>query len=181
MDDQNTTTDDVENFDVTEQNDDKPRRERRTPAQIIADLEAEIAARKAALDGKIDTSTEHGLGKALRNARRKRNTALKAAQVIVEGIPASDGKGWTRKPMSETIKNTEKRLESQRETLNRAEYQRADLPTWIARLDSLLEALERGDDVEFPREMPPLENEKDRSDEEHEAAFYAKSQEDDNA
>ena len=151
----------------------KPRKKRATRAEMIAQMEAKLARYKAEEEGKVDTSSASGILKALRKRLRKTETALRAAQVTINGVSTQDGKGWARAPISEKIEGTERRLESQRETQRKAEEQMAAYPFDVERLSALVEAAENGEDVQMPDDLTPLPNEQNRTDEEHEAAFIA--------
>lgn len=151
----------------------KARKKRATRAEMIAQMEEKLARYKAEEAGKVDTSSEAGILKALRKRLRKTETALRAAQVTLNGVAASDGKGWTRSPIDEKIAHTERRLASQIETKRKAEEQSAAYPFDVERLSALVAAAEAGETVEMPDDLTPLPNEQERTDEEHEAAFIA--------
>jgi hypothetical protein len=147
------------------------KRNRRTRAQMIADMEAKLEHYKALEDGKVDTSTENGVLKALRNRLRKTKTALRSASITLDGADS-------RSSIADKIAQTEKRLASQRETQQTAEEQRAALPFDITRLEALVEAAEAGEEVEFPNDLYRLPGVNDpRTDEEREADFIAKGEE----
>lgn len=155
------------------------KRNRRTREEMLAHYQAQIERLEAAMAGAPDTSTESGVLKSLKRALRKRETALRAANVTLNGVKAEDGKGYVRSPIADKIAQTEARLESQRRTAAEAEEQRAALPFDIDRLSALVEAAENGETVEFPDDLTPLPGEENRTDEQHEAAFIAKGEESD--
>jgi hypothetical protein len=115
------------------------------------------------------------LVKSLKKRLRKTETALRSAQIMVNGITKDDGKGWQRAPIAEKIATTESRLEQQREAAVYANEQTAELPFDVDRLKLLISAAELGEDVEFPTDLKPLSRKEGvvKSDEETEADFIA--------
>lgn len=155
----------------------KNKRNRRTREEMLAHYQAQIARLEAAIEGGPDTSSEAGVLKSLRNRLRKTKTALKSAQITLNGDRKADGTGWVRPPIEEKIAKTEKRLADQRATQARAASFALDLPGDIERLEALIAAAEQGDDVEYPKGLTPLSKDEEKTDEEHEADFIAKDSE----
>lgn len=153
------------------------KRNRRTREEMLAHYQAQIDRLNAAMEGGPDTSTEAGILKSLRNRLRKTQTALRAASITLNGDRKADGTGWVRPPIEEKIQKTERRLADQRETQARAASFVLDLPSDVTRLEALIAAGEQGEEIEYPKDLTPLTKDEERTDEEHEAAFIAKSEE----
>lgn len=149
------------------------KRNRRTREEMLAHYQAQIERLEAAMDGKPDTSSENGILKSLRARLRKTNTELRSANVTLNGVTHEDGVGYVRSPIDQKIEQTEKRLQSQRETKARAEAFAAALPFDIKRLEALIAAAEQGEEIEFPNDLTRLSKDEERTDEEHEAAYIA--------
>lgn len=147
------------------------KRNRRTKAEMAEHYRKLAEQYEAELDGKVDTSTTNGVLKALRRALRKRETELRSAVITLDG---SEG----RSSIDDKIAHTLRRLESQEQTKANAERMRAALPFDIERLSALVEAAEAGEEVEMPSDLTRLPGEESRTDEEHEAAFIAKGEND---
>jgi hypothetical protein len=145
-------------------------RPRKTRAQVILDMEAKLEKYKAQEAGTFRDENENDILKALTKRLRKTNTALKAANITVNGTDI-------RSSIAAKIEGTQKRLQSQMETQERATEQMAKLPFDIERLEALIEAAEAGEEVEFPTDLTRLGDEQERTDEEHEAAFVASEEE----
>lgn len=149
------------------------KRNRRTREEMLAHYQAQIARLEAAMTGAPDTSSEAGVLKSLRARLRKTETALRAAQITLNGVRAEDGKGYVRSPIADKIEQTKLRLAAQERTKAEAEEQTAALPFDIERLSALVAAGEQGEEVEFPEDLTPLPGEENRTDEQHEASFIA--------
>lgn len=147
------------------------KRNRRTQEEMLAHYQAQVEKIQAKIDGSYSDENENDVLKALKKRLRKVNTAHRSASLVVNGVQAEDGKGWTRAPQAVKIDKTVARLEDQRETLYRAEALIAALPFDVEKLEAAIAATEIGDIVEFPEDLTPLETPK--TDEEHEAAFIA--------
>ncbi|MHC4278223.1 MAG: hypothetical protein ACYSTI_13030 [Planctomycetota bacterium] len=147
------------------------KRNRRTQEEMLAHYQAQVEKLQAKIDGSYQDENENNVLKALKKRLRKTETALRSAGLVVNGVQAEDGMGWTRAPQAVKIAKTEKRLEDQRETLYRAEALVTALPFDVERLKALINASGIGDIVEFPTDLTPLEAPK--TDEEHETAFIA--------
>ena len=124
------------------------------------------------IDGKEVEDLHGDILKSLKKRLRRTETALRSAQVLVNGITSDDGKGWTKAPQSEKIVKTRQRLAQQIDALERAEEFAAALPFDVNRLSDLVKAAELGETVEMPNDLRPLKRE-NSSDEEVEADFIA--------
>ncbi len=157
-------------------------RNRRSRIEMRAHFLAEIERLDASIAGKPDTASESGKLKSLKSMLKKRETALRAATITVNGIAANpELKVSPRASIGDKIATTEARLASQKQTLATANEQIAQLPFGITRLEALVASAAQGDDVEMPTDLYPLPGEGEteevaKTDEEHEAAFIAKSE-----
>ena len=124
------------------------------------------------IDGKEVEDLHGDILKSLKKRLRRTETALRSAQVLVNGITSDDGKGWTKAPQSEKIVKTRQRLAQQIDALERAEEFAAALPFDVNRLGDLIKAAELGETVEMPNDLRPLKRE-NSTDEEVEADFIA--------
>jgi hypothetical protein len=126
------------------------------------------------IDGKEVEDLHGDVIKSLKKRLKKTETALRSAQITVNGVPSSDGKGWQRAPQSEKILKTRERLAQQIDALARAEEFAATLPFDVDRLRLLIRAAEAGETVEMPNNLHSLKrNTETASDEEIEADFIA--------
>src|SRR5690554_1989118 len=112
------------------------KRNRRTREEMLAHYQAQIARLEAAMAGAPDTSSEAGVLKSLRARLRKTETALRAAQITLNGVRAEDGKGYVRSPIADKIEQTKLRLAAQERTKAEAEEQQAALPFDVERLSA---------------------------------------------
>lgn len=150
------------------------KRNRRTQEEMLAHYQAEVAKLEAKIEGRYEDDGGTDMVKALKARLRKTTTALRAAQIMINGVVKEDGKGWQRAPISEKIATTRTRLEQQEEGENFATVQIIKLPDDVRRLALLLEAATAGEDVEFPENLTPLTvRDAERSDEQIEADFIA--------
>jgi len=145
---------------------DKPKRKRkhRTPEQRIADLQAEIAKLEAKKNGTYDPTQEGDTMSRLRAALRRRQTVLKEALMLRDGRPGT-AKSPALNPLEVKIQNAEERLE--RLTRDKAimEKRVANLPGDIERLELLIDAAEKGEEVEMPTDLLRLsDDDKEPSD-----------------
>ena len=125
-------------------------RNRRTRAQMIADMETKLAKLRAQAEGKFDPSTDENYGvKRLRSAIRRRETLLTTACVVLNGRAATD-KSPAVADIDQKIANAEQRVANLRLTKDRAIEQTAALPGDIDTLRALLARAEAGETVEFP-------------------------------
>lgn len=165
---------------MTKDNGNTPKRKRRTREEMIAATRAKLAKLEAQADGSYDAGDKPILSR-LRARLRKTNTELSAARIAVDGVAKPDGSGWSRRPIDEMIENTERRLNQQRATRDRSNLLVAELPNDIARLETLIELAESGDEnVEFPTDLTRLGSESDRTDEQHEAHAILSNENGDN-
>lgn len=146
------------------------RKKRATRDEMIAATEAKLAKLLAQKSGEY---VDDSIVKRLKNRLSKVNRTLRAANLTVNGVAGSEGKGWSRSPIAEKIATTEARLESQRESQRRATEEMARLPFDVKSLEALVASAEQGDEVEFPTDLYPIGNEQDRTDEQHEAHAIA--------
>lgn len=150
------------------------KRNRRTREQMLAHYMEKVNRLEDQIAGREVEDASGDLVKSLKKRLRKTETALRSAQIMVNGITKDDGKGWQRAPIAEKIATTEARLEQQRDAAVYANEQTAALPFDVDRLKLLIAAAELGEDVEFPNDLKPLSrNETSKSDEETEADFIA--------
>lgn len=150
------------------------KRNRKTREEMLAFRLAQVAKLEAQIEGNYQDEGENAILKTLKKRLRKTETELRSANVTLNGVAGSEGKGWSRSPISEKIEGTKVRLASQIETMDRADFFAAKLPFDVERLQALIEAAEAGEDIEFPDDLTPLANEQERTDEEHEAVHIAK-------
>lgn len=150
------------------------KRNRRTQEEMLAHYQAEVDKLQAKIEGRYEDDGGTDMVKALKARLRKTATALRSAQIMVDGITKDDGKGWQRAPISEKIATTRARLDSQIEGREFATVQTTKLPFDVERLTLLVQAAEAGEDVEFPTDLNPLSrNETEKSDEQVEVEFIA--------
>lgn len=155
----------------------KTRAKKRNPHEMKAYYEMKAAECQDRIDGKEIEDRGGDVLKALKARLRKTETALRSAQVLVNGITSDDGKGWQKAPQSEKIVKTRARLAQQIDALERAEEFAAQLPFNVTRLTDLIKAAELGEDVEMPTNLFPLKRQTEKvSDEEIEADFIANSE-----
>ena len=153
---------------MTENEKTKATRNRRTRAQIIADLEAKLAKAKAKAEGTYDASADDTFGvKRLRTAIRTRETAMTAASNLLNGKAATE-KSPALSDIDTKIANAMARIANMQAAKARAIEQIGALPADIDRLRALLAKAETGETVEFPNDLYRLPTEK--SAEETEAA-----------
>lgn len=150
-------------------------RNRRTQAEMLAYYQEQAARIAAKIEGKEDPTLD--LVKRLEKRHRKVMRELRSATITLNGDRKADGSGWSRPPIDEKIQKTMDRLASQTETKTRAEKFAAELPFDVERLEAAIEAAKAGEDVEFPEDLTPLSKDENRTDDEHEAAFIAKQEE----
>lgn len=150
------------------------KRNRRTQEEMLAHYQAEVAKLEAKIEGRYEDDGGTDMVKALKARLRKTTTALRAAQIMINGVVKADGKGWQRAPISEKIAGTRTRLMQQEDGENFATVQIIKLPDDVSRLTLLLEAATAGEDVEFPENLTPLSmKDTERSDDQIEADFIA--------
>jgi hypothetical protein len=137
---------------------------------MIDFMQAKLEKLMAQEEGTYSDENENDVLKGLKRRLRKTETALKAADLILNG---SDGKST----IDDKIVKTRARLESQIETADRAEAQKAALPFDVERLQALIALGEAGEDVEFPKDLTRLPGEQDKTQEEHEAKALLQQQE----
>jgi len=146
----------------------KGKRNRRTRAEVAAELRARLAILEAKLAGNYDDSQEDGyIVKRLKAAIRRRETTLGTVETLLNGRKATE-KSPQVAPIDEKIANAEKRLADLRASKVQALETQARVPFDIERLRGVLEMAERGEAVEFPTGLYLIPNEK--TDAEHEAA-----------
>lgn len=148
-------------------------RNRRTQEEMLAHYQAQVDKLTAKIEGRYEDDGANDMVKALKKRLRKAETALRSAQITLNGVTKEDGNGWVRAPISEKIEGTEKRLNSQIEAKGFAEHMTASLPFDIDRLTALVAAAELGEDVEFPNDLVNLTVSKPGGDEQVEADFIA--------
>lgn len=148
------------------------RAKKRNPAEMKAHYLEMAQQCQDRIDGKEIEDRGGDIIKSLKGRLRKTETALRSAQVLVNGITSDDGKGWTKAPQSEKIVKTRARLAQQIDALERAEEFAAALPFDVNRLQDLVKAAELGEEVEMPTDLRPLKRQT-TSDEEVEADFIA--------
>lgn len=150
------------------------KRNRRTREEMLAYYMQKVDRLEDQIAGREVEDASGDLVKSLKKRLRKTETALRSAQIMVNGITKDDGKGWQRAPISEKIATTEKRLAEQIDARDYAGEQVAALPFAVERLTALVAAAELGEDVEFPTDLPPLSrNEAQKSSEQVEVEFIA--------
>lgn len=145
------------------------KRYRATPAEMIARKLAEIEALKAKAEGTYTPDAETLTVKRVRNARRKRETLLDRAKIMLNGRVAGDGK-IAQSSIDAKIEQAEKRLADLRLSKANAEERVANLPFDIERLAVLLERAEKGETIEFPADLTPIPGEGEGTDTEKEVA-----------
>lgn len=145
------------------------RKQRRTRAQMIDEWKAKIAKAEAQQEGTYDSDSETLIGRRLRAAMKKRKTVLHRAGVLIHGR-ASTEKSPPMNGIVEKIERARQRLKDLIESGGRAEEQVANLPFDIERLAKLIEAEEKGEDVEFPTNLLSLPGEGEQTDTEAEVA-----------
>jgi len=138
------------------------KRTRKTRKEMIAATQAKLEKLMAQEEGTFSDENDDNVLKGLKARLRKTETALKAANLLLNG---ADGKS----SIDDKIVKTRARLESQIETADRAEAQKAALPFDVERLQALIALGEAGEDVEFPKDLHRLPGEQDKTQEEHEA------------
>lgn len=144
-------------------------RPRRTREEMIAKHEADILKLQAKIDGNFQDDGEDGVLKLLKKRLRNTNTELRAAGITLNGDDV-------RSSIQDKIAHTQRRMDTQLATQANAEEFAATLPFDVERLEALIAACEAGEEVEFPTDLTRLPKDKDRTDEEHEAAFIAKGE-----
>ena len=149
------------------------KRNRRSREDMLAHYEAKVARLQDQIAGREVEDASGDLVKSLKKRLRRTETALRAAQIMVNGVKKDDGKGWQRAPIEEKIATTRARLEGQIEGQTFAIVQTAKLPDDVKRLTLLVEAAELGEEVEFPTDLTPLSRNETKSDDEVEADFIA--------
>lgn len=150
------------------------KRNRRSREEMLAHYMEKVSRLEDQIAGREVEDASGDLVKSLKRRLRKTETALRSAQIMVNGITKDDGRGWQRAPISEKIATTKTRLTQQIEDRDFADAQAAKLPSDVNQLRLLIEAAEAGEDVEFPTNLSPLSlNEASRSDDEIEADFIA--------
>ena len=150
------------------------KRNRRTREEMLAHYMEKVQRLEDQIAGREVEDASGDLVKSLKKRLRKTETALRSAQIMVNGVTKDDGKGWQRAPIAEKIATTRARLAQQIEASEYADEQTASLPFDVDRLKLLISAAELGEDVEFPNDHKPLSrNETKKSDEEVEADFIA--------
>lgn len=145
------------------------KRVRSTPAQMKARLLARIAELEAKEAGTYTPDNETLTVKRVRNARRKRETLLDRAKIMLHGRTAQDGK-IAQSSIDDKIAQAEKRLADLRQSKANAEERVANLPFDIERLAVLLERAEKGETIEFPSDLTPIPGEGEGTDTEKEVA-----------
>ncbi len=145
------------------------RKQRRTRAQMIEEWKAKITKAEAQEEGTYDSDSETLVGRRLRGAMKKRKTILHRAGVLLQGRAATE-KSPPMNGIVQKIERARQRLADLIESGARAEQQVANLPFDIERLAELIEAEEKGEDVEFPNDLLRLPGEGEQTDTEAEVA-----------
>ena len=144
------------------------RKKRATVAEMLERKRREVEILEAKAAGTWTGGDETDIQKRLRNALRKRLTALGNAKMLFTGRPATVNSP-AMNPIDEKIARAEQQLQSLYKTRQRAEGRIVNLPFDIERLETLLKNAESGQDVSFPDDLTPLDEPK--STEEIETAF----------
>lgn len=151
------------------------KRNRRTQEEMLAHYKAKADALQAKIEGRGGDEAGSDLVANLKRRLRKTETALRSAQIMLNGVVKEDGKGWQRAPIDEKIEMTRTRLQTQIDARDRADSMATTLPFDVNRLKLLIEAANVGEDVEFPNDLTPLRapGATVKSDEEVESDFIA--------
>lgn len=152
---------------TTNENKNKGSRNRRTRVEVAAELRARLAKIEAKIAGNFDETAEDSyIVTRLKRAIRRRETAVKVAETLLNGRAATDKSPMV--PNIDTkIANAQKRVLDLQDAKSRAYETAARVPFDIASLRGLLETASTGETVEFPTDLYILPEEK--SDAEHEA------------
>lgn len=142
---------------------DSNKRKRATREEMIRRTEEKLAKLKAQAEGSFTPDAETLTVKRLRNALRRRKTALHRATVMLNGRAATE-KSPSMNGIDEKIENARKRLADLEASKSRAEERVANLPFDISRIETILEDAEKsGTEPTFPDDLFPLDNESTES------------------
>jgi chromosome segregation ATPase len=119
---------------------------------MIERLEAKLAKLQAQAEGTYSDEGDTLVTKRLRSALRKRKTLLHRAEVLVNGRARTE-KSPAMNGIEDKIENARKRLADLEDSQRRANEQIASLPFDIQTLTEALEAIERGEEVDFPTDL----------------------------
>ena len=139
------------------QNPPKKRRRRRTREERMQELQRKLERMQMQASGEFVPQDDPTGEKTVRRALKKRQTAIRNAQELIDGKPNPEKPGkYLANPIDIKIENKERQLRNLYAERDEANRQLAELPVDISRLESLVERVESGETVELPEDLHPI-------------------------